>query len=436
VKRLLGTLLLFCWAALANSANAKTDQEGLQFELTPYIWALGIDGKLTIDDSTAHFNRDFSDIVENLDFGGSALGVVSYNRFVVFAQYDYLSLSADGKARGNIVPDQIIVPPGTKVSGDYDAKIGTYAGGYRFDTFGKNWVDVMFGWRDLNQDIKLGALGQHASDSRNVGDWIVMLRPSFQISERWRFNPTFSYGVSGDSDTTYELQPQIQYQFSDNFAARFGYRSLNYRVSEGKRANGNFNELDGSISGLILGLGWTFPAKHEKAPPPPPPPPKPVAPAPKAAPPPVAAAPKDSDGDGVTDDKDLCPATPAHTRVDKNGCDCEVSLTTHFATNSAELNATDKELLDNAAQRLIQLHFIAGEADGYTDSTGPADYNHKLSLKRAQAVVDYLKSKGVDESRVKVIGNGEENPIASNDTKDGRFQNRRVVLHRTDCPAS
>jgi hypothetical protein len=72
----------------------------------------------------------------------------------------------------------------------------------------------------------------------------------------------------------YELSPQFQYQFSDYFAARIGYRSLNYKTEDGSR------EFDGDISGLMLGVGWTFP-KHE--PPAPPPPPAKPAPAPVAA---------------------------------------------------------------------------------------------------------------------------------------------------------
>jgi len=427
VKRLIG--IVAALALASTTANSYAD-DGLQFELTPYLWALGLDGKLEAENSEVNFNRDFSDIVDNLDFGGSALAVMSYNWFVLYGQYDTLSLSDDGKTKG-AAPD-IVLPAGTKVEGDLNADIWTGAAGFRFPTFGKNTADLLFGYRSFGQDTKLKVKGLgHASNNRSVGDEIVMLRPSFQLSERWRLNPSFSYGVAGDSDTTYELWPQVQYQFSDDFALRFGYRTLHYEVSDGKKALGNYAKIDADISGLTLGLGWTFPGHKEAPPPPPPPPPPPAKPAP--TPPPVAAAPKDSDGDGVTDDKDQCPATPAHTRVDKVGCDCEVSLTTHFATNSAELTAADKEVLDNAAARLVQLHFIAGEVHGYTDSTGSSEYNHALSLRRAQAVADYLREKGVSESRLKIVGHGEEDPIASNDTKDGRFQNRRVLVKRTDC---
>jgi OOP family OmpA-OmpF porin len=66
---------------------------------------------------------------------------------------------------------------------------------------------------------------------------------------------------------------------------------------------------------------------------------------------------------------------------------------------------------------------------GYTDSVGDAEYNQKLSERRARAVADYLIKQ--DPTRVEFVlamGKGEQDPIASNDTEEGRAQNRRVVL--------
>jgi OOP family OmpA-OmpF porin len=66
---------------------------------------------------------------------------------------------------------------------------------------------------------------------------------------------------------------------------------------------------------------------------------------------------------------------------------------------------------------------------GHTDSTGPADYNQGLSERRAQAVADYIISEGIDATIIDVSGEGENNPIASNDTAEGRAQNRRVDIN-------
>ncbi len=66
---------------------------------------------------------------------------------------------------------------------------------------------------------------------------------------------------------------------------------------------------------------------------------------------------------------------------------------------------------------------------GHTDSTGPAEYNQGLSERRAQAVADYIISEGIDAAIIDVSGEGENNPVASNDTAAGRAQNRRVDIN-------
>jgi len=135
----------------------------------------------------------------------------------------------------------------------------------------------------------------------------------------------------------------------------------------------------------------------------------------------------------VPDSRDLCPNTPKGDRVDSHGCSCDVTIRTHFAFDSAELTAEDKTELDRVAARLNELHFVGDEADGHTDTVGKADYNMKLSERRAQAVVDYLAAKGVAPGRIKARGFGETRPLADNSTEEGRAQNRRVTIRRTDC---
>jgi outer membrane protein OmpA-like peptidoglycan-associated protein len=163
------------------------------------------------------------------------------------------------------------------------------------------------------------------------------------------------------------------------------------------------------------------------------------APAPKAmAPPPPAKCP-DGDKDGVCDAVDQCPTTPAGARVGPGGCDCDYNLALEFKFDSAELSASDKTKIDAIIPVLKnpKVAFIAGEVDGYTDSTGDDKYNMDLSKRRAQSVADYVKSQGVSlGDRFGVNGYGESYPVASNDTAEGRAQNRRVVLRRTDCGAA
>ncbi|GAC1458542.1 MAG: OmpA family protein [Steroidobacteraceae bacterium] len=99
-----------------------------------------------------------------------------------------------------------------------------------------------------------------------------------------------------------------------------------------------------------------------------------------------------------------------------------------FATNSADLNASFYPVLDKVGATLLQYDQTMIEVAGHTDSTGSAAYNQTLSERRAQSVAAYLTSRGVPNPRLMIVGDGENHPIASNATPEGRQQNRRVEL--------
>ena len=140
----------------------------------------------------------------------------------------------------------------------------------------------------------------------------------------------------------------------------------------------------------------------------------------------------DSDGDGVVDSKDACPGTPAGVKVDANGCEIKakaISLTgILFHTDSAELRSESVAVLNATAETLIANPGVAVEIAGHTDSRGEAAYNQGLSERRAKSVRDYLISKGVKGSRLSSAGYGESQPVADNATSEGRAKNRRVEL--------
>lgn len=111
----------------------------------------------------------------------------------------------------------------------------------------------------------------------------------------------------------------------------------------------------------------------------------------------------------------------------------EVTLTddaVHFPLNGSELSAEAKQALDGLAGRLkSENRNVYIEIQGHTDSTGPAEYNKKLGLKRAEAVLPYLNmTGGVALHRMDVISYGAAKPIADNTTRDGRTKNRRVTV--------
>ncbi|ANM28489.1 hypothetical protein ABI59_00875 [Acidobacteria bacterium Mor1] len=99
-----------------------------------------------------------------------------------------------------------------------------------------------------------------------------------------------------------------------------------------------------------------------------------------------------------------------------------------FAVDSSTLNTNSRSAIDQAAAVFQEFPKTAIIAQGHTDSTGSDSHNQGLSERRADAVINYLASQGVDSGRMMSQGYGESHPIASNDTADGRSLNRRVDL--------
>jgi len=98
-----------------------------------------------------------------------------------------------------------------------------------------------------------------------------------------------------------------------------------------------------------------------------------------------------------------------------------------FGFDKSQLTRKDRQTLDDFAANLqSQKHYII-QVEGYTDSTGPADYNYQLSQRRADAVIQYLATKySVPAHKIFLIGLGKDNPVAQNTSASGRAKNRRV----------
>lgn len=99
-----------------------------------------------------------------------------------------------------------------------------------------------------------------------------------------------------------------------------------------------------------------------------------------------------------------------------------------FAFDKAEVQPQFYPVLDNVAGTLQQYNQTIIEVAGHTDSVGSDSYNQQLSQQRAEAVANYLNSRGVMRDRMITVGAGETRPIASNDTEQGRAENRRVEI--------
>ncbi|MEP1385906.1 MAG: OmpA family protein [Paraglaciecola sp.] len=99
-----------------------------------------------------------------------------------------------------------------------------------------------------------------------------------------------------------------------------------------------------------------------------------------------------------------------------------------FSTGSAAIVTSFYPVLEDVAKVLNRYEKTKLSIEGHTDSVGDANYNTQLSIQRANSVANYLQSTGVATNRLQTLGMGESQPLASNDTVQGRQQNRRVEL--------
>ena len=102
-----------------------------------------------------------------------------------------------------------------------------------------------------------------------------------------------------------------------------------------------------------------------------------------------------------------------------------------FASGSSSVESKFYPVLDSLVVVLDEFNRTYIDIIGHTDSKGSKEYNQRLSEKRAKSVARYLESNAVKRERVKADGMGEDDPIATNDTREGRAMNRRVEIKLT-----
>jgi outer membrane protein OmpA-like peptidoglycan-associated protein len=155
---------------------------------------------------------------------------------------------------------------------------------------------------------------------------------------------------------------------------------------------------------------------------------------------------RDADGDGVADATDRCPNTAPGHPVDTAGCPVLFVIAggefvtqqgergplilrgVNFETSRSRLTQDSYAILDLVAESLLEYPDVVIEVAGHTDATGSDAINNPLSLNRARAVMAYLARAGVPLERLEARGYGSREPIATNSSREGRSQNRRVEL--------
>lgn len=144
----------------------------------------------------------------------------------------------------------------------------------------------------------------------------------------------------------------------------------------------------------------------------------------------------DSDGDGVPDSIDACPGTPMNVVVDERGCPVPVDITDELKMELRVFFDNDKSGIKNqykpeiakVAEKMREYPNSVARVEGHASKTGPsARYNQRLSEARAVAVKSMLTNEfGIAPNRLSTVGYGYDQPIAPNDTEEGRAMNRRV----------
>ena len=351
--------------------------------------------------------------------GGGQLGYNwQINQIVIGLEGDYDGVNSKTKSRIYDYPGGAVVPAGTFAFYGKNTPNGLGTIRARFGYAVDNWLPYVTAgaalaggstrssatFTPLNATAPTASFAGGRTYSSN--GWTAGAGVEYQIERAWSVKAEWLYVKLGSGAN------QVS--------------SCTTTVAGGCDAFGNLNlqSTSNSVSANVFRVGFNYRFGTHA-------PPEPVAAvaAPVVAPPPPAPPPPPPPPKPAP----LCPDTPPGAAVDRYGCPCDITQEVHFATNSAELTDQDKALLDKMIVNLTRLNFVNGEVDGYTDSTGSAAYNKKLSERRAQAVADYLQAHGISGGRMTVKGFGEDNPVADNKTAEGRAHNRRVVLHRTNC---
>jgi opacity protein-like surface antigen len=246
-------------AACAIPVFAESRPEGWNFEVTPYLFAAGLDGSGALRGVTADIDMSFSDIWDRLDQGFMALADVRKGRWMVGFDGIYIKLSDEAARSWN-------GPPGNTNTATLNVGVSEYVyqllAGYRvheqrvaFDVLG----GVRYTRLDLSADLAIttGAplLPDGSRSAARREDWsdvVAGARVTIPIAERWSAVGYLDYGLAGDADETYQAYAGMNWSFARNFAAKLGYRYLYQDY------NRDDFRWDASTEGVFLGLGIGF----------------------------------------------------------------------------------------------------------------------------------------------------------------------------------
>ena len=249
-------------------AADATVRAGWALQITPYMWAAGLDGRLSPfrRGPTIEVEKSFSDVLDDLNFGGFVNIWGRYDRFVLSGDVLYVDTTdshGTGPLPGLAIPGLGAIPPGVNVDAGIDTKqfTATLMGGYRVMDTPEFTLDALGGIRfwhisnDVTLTARLGGLSGSVRHDESFGwaDPLVGMRAFLPITEKLSVQAQADVGGFGaGADLTWSAMATANYVFSDHFSASVGYKVLDVDYDR------DGHVFDSRLSGPVLGMTWRF----------------------------------------------------------------------------------------------------------------------------------------------------------------------------------
>lgn len=248
--------------------NVPAESQNWALQVTPYMWAAGLDGHISPfrHGPTIGVEKSFSDVMDDLNFGGFINVWGRYDRFVFSGDIMYVD-TTDSHSPGPLptftIPGVGVIPPGGNIDAKIDTKqfTATLMGGYRVIDAQQFTLDALGGARfwHISNDVKLtgslGGLSGSVSYGESFGwvDPLVGLRAFLPLTEKLSAQGQVDIGGFGaGSDLTWSALATANYAFSDRLSGSVGYKVLDVDYDHSGHV------YDTRLSGLVLGMAFRF----------------------------------------------------------------------------------------------------------------------------------------------------------------------------------
>lgn len=243
MRKIILFILVISIPFIGFSQEEKEQPSKWELELTPYLWATGMNGHLAIGDQTAKVDVDFTDVVQKLKIAGMIHAEVKKDRWSIMTDLFYANLNQKNDTQDNGLIETNIKQTSIELGG-----------GYSFIKLNTLTIDALFGARYFNMEIDVD---QTDINSISVEDNFIDPFIGLRFSNYWN-----KFGISGridvggfgvGSEVSYKYNLMTKYKFSELFELNLGYQAYNPLYDNGKNL-----VYDISTEGLLLGLNFTL----------------------------------------------------------------------------------------------------------------------------------------------------------------------------------